>query len=187
MQLASFLLLLLTWPVSMGIKGGAPFEKMGAGLWTFGPTIELKLPARFAIGFDALYSRAETANARGIGSATFSSRVTASQWELPVFVKFRLTNSAVRPFVLAGGTSSNVRGKVEGGCSGDAMLCGSPSTNVFTSSRFSRSGGGFAAGGGAEISWRALKIAPEIRYVRWSTGYFSGHPNRVEALLGLRF
>jgi hypothetical protein len=48
---------------------------------------------------------------------------------------------------------------------------------------------GFTVGGGVEIRWRALKIAPAIRYTRWMDTttphlYPDPQPNQVEFLTG---
>jgi|SRR2546421_6942966 len=68
-------------PISVGIKGGillnAPSTEdnratLDVSRWTVGPTIEIRLPARFSAALDAaLYRRTSFSTGRSIGGEQF--------------------------------------------------------------------------------------------------------------------
>jgi hypothetical protein len=77
---------------SYGFKAGSPVNYPGGfptlfssrveSRWTGGPTIELHLPARFSLEFDALYR--------------------SHVWDFPLLLKYRFTGGPMRPFVSGG-------------------------------------------------------------------------------------
>ncbi len=167
----SLLAPLSSQPVSIGVKAGVPFseEFKASQAWTIGPTVEFRLPARFSLGVDALYRKADVDD-------RFND-LHVALWEVPVFVKYRFTDGRVRPFV-AGGIALN-----------HAKTTGySGSTPQGYEIRNSEWGLGFLVGGGVEFKAGRLTIAPELRYTRWQRGYLSGAgPDQAVLLVGLRF
>ena len=98
--------LLAAQSFTFGVKGGAfitdPAEQFDQSRpYVVGPSIELALPARFAVEADALYSR--------FGSSLFSatssgSRIRGNSWEFPILGKYYFAgrSSAIQPFASAG-------------------------------------------------------------------------------------
>src|SRR5438445_12790750 len=89
---------------SFGVKGGIPatdaFEASAAyrqesKRYTVGPMVELGLPLRFGLEFDALYKRlgySETAEIFGTRSYT---SFRAASWEFPLILRYHLTGGLV--------------------------------------------------------------------------------------------
>jgi hypothetical protein len=183
-------------PVSVGVKAGVPFNtapdvvqghSLDSRYWTIGPTVELRLPARFAISLDALYRTFDSSFQRNAGSAVFSHSTEAGHWEFPLYLKYRFAEGPIQPFVSAGGALGYARTTGTAACIGDPLLCGSGGTQL-AAVKSSTAGGGWLAGGGVEFRVSVFKIAPEVRYTRWDTGYLRNDGrNQAELLLGIRF
>ena len=125
-----------------------------------GPAIEVRLPFRLGVEFDALYRPlhlTDFSNAffvvhgQIIGPPGFTSQGTITSWEFPLLAKYRLPGRRLRPFLEAGPSFRHVG-------SSSALLM----SNVSLSDR------GFSAGGGAEVQIWKLRIGPEVRYTRWA-------------------
>ncbi|HYI97695.1 MAG TPA: hypothetical protein VEX68_29415, partial [Bryobacteraceae bacterium] len=72
---------------------------------------------------------------------------TVLTWQIPVLGKYRFRpESTIRPLVEAG-PSFRLSGNLNG----------------YTPSRY-----GFTAGGGIDADYKALRIAPVLRYTRWA-------------------
>lgn len=118
------------------------------GGYFFGPTVELHLTRRLSVVTDALYKplhykRSATFFPNGsIGYAP----ATVVTWQFPLLTKFRFASGKLRPF-LEGGPSFRSAGNLN-------------QTNP--------SNHGVSAGVGIEGRWRALSLAPSIRYTRWA-------------------
>jgi hypothetical protein len=88
------------------------------------------------------------------------SGTNATTWEFPVLAKLKFGSGRFKPFAEAG---PSFRLPVE-------------HISVV----------GFSAGGGVEIRWRVLKLAPAIRYTRWTQSNSADRqqlqPNQVEFL-----
>lgn len=144
--------------------------------------MELHLPWRLSVEFDALYrrERANTTFPLSLGAVQnpylFSSRERTSTWNFPLLLKYRILNFSdgrLRPFVNAGASWSYRRneGTAVYSCLGPQGSCQPPeyptrlSVANFgsTSTRF-----GPAAGTGLEIKTGFGTIAPEIRWNQWS-------------------
>src|SRR5215469_5413123 len=118
-----------------------------------GPALEVSLPRRFSVELDALHRPLRDRQMiTVVGAAapfSFSGNFTNSTttWEFPVLAKYRLRLRRVNPFVEGGPT---VRRPVQ------------------TLSTY-----GVSAGGGVEIRWWAVHVAPTIRFSRWAANGFT--------------
>jgi opacity protein-like surface antigen len=179
--------------VSFGVTGGVGLtdafsDETVAGLnanihyfsgskdYIVGPAIEVHLPLRLSVEFDALYRPLNLTRAAFITVAPSSTTRTAIvSWECPLLAKYRLPAHLVSPFVEAGPSFRSV-------------------TNQSLSG-IQLSGEGFTAGVGVEAKLGPIKIGPEVRYTRWggdsnpamSSLQAQSNVNQVELLLGLKF
>jgi hypothetical protein len=169
--------------LSFGLIGGRPFEDVidsgvtlgsvispsSAG-YTIGPKLELHVPHRLSVEADVLYRHAD-ASLTGQSSI---SKITASEWRIPLLLKYRFTDRVVAPFVGAG-----------------------PALRAFTGAP-SGSGGstaGVAAAVGLEAKVSLIRATAELRFNRWGsatlgslvTGLEQLNGNQVEALVGITF
>jgi hypothetical protein len=153
-------------PVSIGLVGGAGLtQDFQNNIFYFGPTapitsystpkhyivggmLEARLPLHLSVEIDALYHELEYTEATIEPNGTLNS-VSPSPvvtWEFPVLAKYRFSVPFVKPFV-DGGPSFRTSGNLNST---------QPSNH------------GFAAGVGAEARLWKLKIAPQLRYIRWA-------------------
>lgn len=173
-------------PLSFGVIGGASltqdFEDRTVGevkaystpkRWIVGAMAEVHLPLHLSVEVDGLYHELKFTNAFVEPNGTLNSVSPAPvvTWEIPVLVKYRFLMPVVRPFVEAG-PCFRAAGNLNGA---------SPSDH------------GFTLGGGAELRLWKLKIAPQIRYLRWAVDSNVGPvapftaPNQAEFLLAIFF
>lgn len=190
-------------PISLGVKGGVPLtDAFQVGLtgntgyvtdtkrYTVGPELDINLPFRFAIEFNALYKRLNYSN-RGVD--VFSS-TSANSWEFPLLIKWRITGGAVRPYVAAGMNVHHLAGLKQVNQFFFGGNSQTTETNNAAELRNRNSVGGTFAGG-LEVHLGLLKVAPEIRYTRWGadtfrsavSGLLSFNPNQAEFLVGITF
>jgi len=122
-------------PISVGIKGGillnAPSTEdnratLDVSRWTVGPTIEIRLPARFSAALDAaLYRRTSFSTGRSIGGEQFFDTSHTTEWGFPLYAKYRFTEVPFHPFVAGGAAFKYLRTTGTAGCSGtEPSLCG---------------------------------------------------------------
>lgn len=165
-------------PISAGMKIGVPATDAFKVLpfptvavfsgdsprYTFGPYIELRLPAGMGIEVDALYRSYNFRNA-GVGSS-------ASSWEFPVLVKHRFASGPVKPYFDAGVSFSRL-------------------SDISLASLNHRSNYGVVVGGGVEFNLFLVKVSPEIRYTGWAFRNFDGQVqtqrNQLAVLFGFGF
>ena len=143
----------------------ATIYESGLDAFLVGPALEVGLSRRFYVEADALdhplrYSSSATF-ADGTKLGPFSG-TQATTWELPVLAKYKFTSGRFRPFAEAGPSFRQ------------------PVQHISTA--------GLSAGGGVEIRWRFLKIAPAIRYTKWAKSANLGpqrpQTNQVEFVTG---
>lgn len=169
--------------LSFGLKGGHPFNDVfkngitldsvlnpASGRYTIGPMLELHLPHRTSVELDLLY---RPAKADASGSSLFS-KITASEWRIPLLVKYRLRSGLVTPVVGAG-----------------------PAWRRFTGVENATGGAttGVAAAAGLEGKFAILRLSGELRYTRWGSATFDSlvsglarlDRNQVEVLVGISF
>lgn len=165
-------------PISFGFRAGTPlndaFVDAGGNVtlshstqrFILGPSVELHLPFHLGIEADALYRR------YNIGG-------TVNHWEFPILAKYRFGIAPVlHPFVDAGPSFNYV--------SDPGHLLDRPHASTT----------GFAMGGGIEIKLLLVRIAPEIRYTRWTdkninlsvlNSGLSSNQNQADFLIGITF
>ena len=130
-----------------------------------GPAIELRLPFSLAVESDAVYRPLHLTESffNVFNNSVQTSPGTINTWEFPLLVKYHLPGRRIRPFVEVGPSFRHT--------ATSAMFLGnSPQLNH-----------GFTAGGGGEISIWKLRIAPEIRYIRWAADTNFPFPNSDQA------
>jgi hypothetical protein len=144
-------------------EAGTQYDS-GANTFLVGPALEMALSQRFYIEADAVNHAIRYASRVVLNDGMnlpSHSGTEVTTWEIPVLAKFKFGSGRFKPFAEAGPSFRL------------------PVDNI--------SPIGFSGGGGVEIRWRFLKIAPTIRYTRWTKGIFSDlvqqlQPNQVEFL-----
>jgi hypothetical protein len=191
-------------PIGVGVKGGLPlsdaFHLSGEPVtadrprWVAGPYIEFRLPARFAVEFDALYEGLRFDYRFGRpGLAQENSTTTASTWQFPLLLKYRFSDAALRPFLSGGVAAYRIGGVRQSG----ELITQLPSEirSVINRAGNSFVNGGGVVGGGVEIKAGPLRLAPEIRFTRWALGKAVGtgdvslqlNQSRTQLLVGIGF
>ena len=180
--LATLALSLQAQSVHFGVKGGLPLNdaidaagdfKSDFKHFTFGPMVDIWLPAGLGVEVDALYKK--TGYILAATSTTAAESHSAGSWEFPLLLKYRLPGEALRPYVAGGFVFRNI---------GDMA-------------RLERSGShGLALGAGLLIDLKLVKFSPETRYTRWNNDVFSGSAtpitlqsvkHQAEVLIGFTF
>ena len=185
--------------VSFGVRAGIPINNLisaGQGRsastdrYAIGPTIEVKLPFRFAGSCDFLYEQI------ALGLSSGSLTATVHRWELPVLLKYDMASGPARPFVHVGISFNRIFG-VE-----SASECG---RGIF-GEHFYRVEGttvaelrhrgthGAVIGGGVRFRWKAIHVSPELRMTRWVDRNFGvgdsalrSNLTELQILLGITF
>lgn len=158
-------------PIGVGAKIGAPlsdvFTFAGPGftaekpVLTAGPFVEVRLPARLAIEFDALY---EGLRFHYDARPAFEIvNVSAQSWQFPLLLKYRFGSRRAYPFI-SGGVSAFYIGKV--GIAGQSLPENVSTVLQRVGSTFVNGGG--VIGGGIEMRLGPLRVAPELRFTRWA-------------------
>jgi hypothetical protein len=193
--------------VSVGALGGVPFLDATPGAdesrrYIVGPSVEVRLPAGFAVELDALYRRlGDTSEFSGSyviapGPSTipyvnfFINRQRGNSWEFPLLGKyyFRARTSSWQPFI---GTGWDLR--TIGVHQAFSQTVTDPATGAAHFSSFhddfrSDLGVGAVAVLGLRYRLGRLALLPQIRYTRWgSSNDFSTRKNEVGFLLGITF
>ena len=188
-------------PVSVGVLGGVPLVDQTTGndesrRYLVGPSVEVRLPAGFALEADALYQRIGNTSSFALidsflgASAVVTTgeitRIRANAWEFPLLGKYYFRrNSAWQPFV---GTGWAFRFAEIHESGTETIVNAGLATSTFTFNDSFRSdlevGATFAAGIRYRIGRFALQ--PQVRYTRWGSNSFF---RRDEAAfqLGLSF
>jgi len=148
--------------LALELRAGQPLSESQG--YVAGLMTEVDLTQRFSLEVDGLY---RPIRAQLVNEASPFSIVT---WQIPVVAKFKLPPARpFQPFVEAG-PSFRLSGNLNG----------------YYPSHF-----GFTAGAGIETHWRAIRIAPAVRYTRWATEgtlrEFRTLPNQIEILAGFSF
>jgi hypothetical protein len=198
--------------LSFGVKAGVPATDAIEGSfgshaeaprYTVGPTLELGLPFSFGVEVDALYRRTGYSTSDTVFGVTNLTRVRANSWEFPILLKYYLPGvPLLRPYI-----SGGYVGRRLFSVSGQSHSFGRDSITgtiidqtLKLDSRFLVQDDpthGVAIGGGLRLRLGPLKLAPEVRYTRWTgrpfedfgpRGFFVQSPeNQVDFLVGLTF
>ena len=190
-------------PVSFGLKGGIPLTDFISAVgnssslsavehpqrYLLGPTVELKLPWRFAVEADVLYRRLNYQTVGTTATANGASLVTSNDWEFPLLLKFRFAGKKfVRPYVDAGAAFDRLQGLTDTVSNTVGNLTNSASTGLKSSGTT-----GGVVGAGLDLRLLILHISPEIRYTRWTSQHFTvanllaSQQNQAEFMVGITF
>ena|SRR5690349_4853964 len=176
--------------VSVGIKGGVPLSDIVSDKtftsvdgvthvfsdsknYVIGPTVELKLPAGFAIEADALYRPLNvTTQTTVIPRSPTLLSVDVLSMEFPILAKYHFLHTpVVKPYAEAG-----------------------PIFRYIGSGASYLSNKGFALGVGVDFKLLLVRITPELRYSRWGSdstpriaNFAPSNQNQGEFLIGLSF
>src|SRR5262245_21960117 len=163
--------------VSIGGKIGLPFNDPTTSYgesrpYTVGPTVEVRLPAGFAIEGSALYRRYGQTLMYNYSpdpsvSTFFTNRVRGNAWEFPVIGKYYLGSQEARwqPFIGTGWSLRTVDWKSEGNVT--TTTSGVTQVNPFRSSDRSDLGVGATVAAGVRVRTGRFSLVPEVRYTRW--------------------
>lgn len=137
--------------------------------YTLGPLVEVELPHGLSAEADLLYKR--------LG---FPESRSAGRWELPVLLKYRLTEKRIAPFFEAGASFNRITGP------GVLQDAGAELRH--------RGAKGAIAGAGLQIRAGAFRITPEFRFTRWvdrnlgvRDAALRSNLSQAELLVGLAF
>ena len=194
--------------ISFGVKGGVPFTEAiryrdESRPYVIGGTVEVRLPAHFAIEADALYQRVGTSsgvsfllsgvNLIPINSSvqSFTNRLRGNSWEFPLLAKyyFRPHHAGWEPFLATGYSFRTIRFKADT----VSVISGTdiaPSTVRNRSSYTSALDVGATLAAGLRLRSGRFAISPEIRYTRWGGSENNSSQlqrNEAKFLLGITF
>jgi len=191
---------------SFGFKAGVPasdaFRSQSWRAWRYhadsgryvlGPAFELRLPLRLSAGLDFLH-RSVKYRWEGEG---FNQATSGNAWYFPVWLKYRLTDGWVAPYLAGGLALERLSGLKQVGTivSGTLPRQESPFQTDRPDELVRRSAYGYLLGFGLEGRLPGFRLAPELRYTRWQQDTFVSAPtggpvsnrNQVEVLLGIMF
>jgi|SRR5579872_913939 len=198
-------------PVSVGLKIGVPlsdaFNIATSGQtnytadthrYTLGPSVELRLPARFSVEVDALYKSLEyRSSSGGLSGVTLNSDVTSGSWEFPILLKYHILPEVplIKPYLEAGPSFSRLSGLKQvftclgNSCGGTSSGSSSTPPELTHSSNY-----GLTFGAGIDFHVILVHISPEVRYTRWGfenfstlSGLLSSNQNQAAFLVGISF
>jgi opacity protein-like surface antigen len=189
---------LFSQPFGYGIKAGVPLtdfldatsnQKFSFSTTTnryvIGPMAELRLPFGLGLEVNALYRHYSYAGVTTVNSAT-----SVGAWEFPVTAKYRFKGSLVHPYFEVGVAWDKLSGLTQDISSAVGNLSGSTSNPPELQRDVTH---GYVFGGGLEMKILLLRIAPQIRYTRWSDKHFldpngllHSNLNQAEFLVGLK-
>lgn len=181
----------------MGVKAGVPFvDPLGPNResrpYLVGPTVEVRLPAGFAVEASALYRRLGQTYAYGYGSepgvvTSISNRARGNAWEFPVVGKyyFKSAESSWQPFFGTGWSLRTIGWKYDG-VTTTTTPTGQVVTPFHSSDRSDLNvGATFAAG--VRLRVNRFSVLPELRYTRWGGADGTTRRNEGGFFLGFRF
>jgi len=179
-------------PFSAGLKVGLPLTDFVSTVqgttstatshYIVGPEVDLNLPFRLGIEFDALYRHFSYTNIIGsVGSAVTSTG--AGDWEFPLLLKYRMPGKIVRPYVAAGVAWDTLTGAAHG--------ITNPFTNLVQAPKNTAMGA--VIGAGLDIHAVMIHVKPEVRLTRWTSQHFNvpsvltSNQNQAEVMVGITF
>ena len=171
-------------PIGIGVKGGVPLNDAfvvrqenpvdyiaDTHRYTFGPYVEVRLPAGFGVELDALYQTYEYRQV--VPAPTIDQNSHA--WQFPLVVKKRFLPGPVKPYLEAGAAFSHLS-------VGDVRELNDRNT------------WGLVLGGGVDLKIARIHFTPEVRYTRWTSREFDSpgtllqsNLNVASVMLGIGF
>lgn len=174
--------------IAGGVKGGirTPGDVSGFSLqspesksYVVGPMLELRLPWRLGVEFDALYRRFGYTSAFQTCCASGITRERANSWEFPLIVKYHYPVHTAHPFVGTGFDPRTVRGSDVSSGSFLSGVTTNPPTSIYTyyfnrrTSTDYAVAKGFVISGGVDLDVGHIRISPEVRYVHWEAPFLN--------------
>jgi opacity protein-like surface antigen len=167
----TFLLLLVSYsvvlaqPVGFGLKLGVPVNNAfsgpssGDGRFTIGPEVDLRLPFGLGVEADLLYNRY---NFSSENLAVTANRSNSNSWEIPILLKYKLSQfGPVHPFVSGGFSFRTFQSVLR-----------------FNPKQINDANGtGFVLGAGVSLKLLLIRVSPEIRYTHWGIQKFQDASN----------
>ncbi len=186
--------------VSFGVKGGVPISSPPgyndeSRRYIVGPSIEIRLPANFALEFDALYQRIGSSfygsfsDPENGTAGAYSSRERGNSWQFPLLAKYYIGSRTRtwQPFLSTGyalGVSWN-HGEFQ-----SSVTSGTPLTtqsNQGKSDSRSPLNVGAVLAGGVRYNAGRVALLPEFRYTRWGALTSATRKNQTHFLMGIAF
>ncbi len=183
--------------LTLGVKGGLrltaddppypPLQVSNSRRYIAGPSVEVGLPLHFAVEVDALYSRLGNTEFVPLIANEWDIRTIINSWSFPVLARYRWKTLSF----FAGAAPRHASGEMH------TIHYGFyPGEITFSSSSWSAHDDALVAGAGANFRFGRLRLAPEIRYLRWhvpsqpassDTAYYllGASPNEAQLLLGI--
>ncbi len=174
--------------VVFGVTGGVAltdtFRWQGdqSRRYVVGPSVELKLPAGFAVEFDALYRRLGTSSSFYSFDQTYMGRrQRGDSWEFPLLGKyyFRRKDARWQPFVSTGYAFRKTWWHAD-------ITPLAPTRSPYSFDYDGPVEVGAVAGAGVRYKLGRILLTPQVRYSRLS-GDTENVPNQASFLLGIHF
>jgi hypothetical protein len=190
--------------LSIGVTGGVPITSQSpqaddSKRFTVGPSIELRLPANFAVEVDALYQRIGSLaiynypvvipGGEATATVPINYRLRANYWQFPVLGKyyFRSRREGWRPYLATGYVFGDNWVHVETNVA-PTDSAGNPSQVPSGSSKYRTPWNvGAVFGAGVQFQKGRISFLPGVRYTRWGDYSLSGRKNEAAFLLGIQF
>jgi hypothetical protein len=192
--------------VSVGALGGIPLSNTSGGhdespRYQVGASVEVQLPAGFALEADALYRRLGTSSNfpifSGINLVTtpailpflnFANRQRGNAWSFPLLGKyyFHTRTSSWQPFV-GTGFSFRTIDRHDSGTQLYADANGVVQTAPFRRDYRSALDAGAVVAAGMRLKAGRFAVLPQVRYTRWGGSDSFASRNETELMLGVSF
>jgi hypothetical protein len=179
--------------ISVGALGGVrlidPYQNGDQSRWyEVGGSLEIRLPAQFAIEADALYQRIGQSNSYidfPPGSLSLITRLRGNSWQFPLYGKyyFRPSSEIWQPFVGAGFAFRTISFHSADTSIDDPQVA----NGVYRSDYRSPVVVGASVVAGVRFHYGPVKLLPQVRYTHWSNTSDFMSNNEVTLLVGLAF
>jgi hypothetical protein len=172
-------------PNELRVAGGTTSESKR---YVVGPAIEVALPFRLAVEFDALYRREGYRSGlvvtiplvlQGTGprGGSLFSQERAHSWEFPLLLKYKIPFSIIQPYIEAGYGHRMIDGSINSHEIINVNAFFPPHRDIDFQSRSStnwQDSQGVIAGLGLQFAVGRLSLTPEVRYTWWSNAAIQG-------------
>ncbi len=187
--------------LSIGIEGGMPLTAIAqsSGCWgcggvdinrySAGLTGEVHLYRRFSLEVEGLLQRIHADYYVGVPHFPVytEGRVAGYVWEFPLVLRYSVRRSMLSPFADAGSTIRHV-GQMHGpGSSYANWYAQNPEPVQIDFDPGKPFGVGVSAGVGVAKKAGPFRLVPELRYTRWTEGFYQPNRNEVQLFVGIVF